>query len=280
MALGHGSVPSNYPVQYSTCVYGDSSFNTYHTAMAARPDVIPPVCTPAAAGNRTWGTAAAMNGSTGAVEMSIQQWLQERSSYSRSAVLDDEGKFVLYWNVSVDANKENGVIRFAAEVETVGWVGLGLSPTGAMVDSDSVIGWVHSVEEGAAATVVDLTDRWNAAYVQPAIDVSQDVYRVRGVQARLMPTPPPINPIYYNVSGGGALPSGDGSPSGASVPLIVAAVAGSLLLLVVVIGVALWWRQRSSAVSTAEAESMEDDGVTGSSRRRVTRNGLQERLLV
>ena len=59
-------------------------------------------------------------------------------SYSFSAVLDDEGKYILYWNF--DLEQEN--ITFAVRVQTTGWIGFGLSPKGQMPQSDVVIGWV------------------------------------------------------------------------------------------------------------------------------------------
>ncbi len=43
---------------------------------------------------------------------------------------------------------EEQSIRFAVNVSTTGWVGLGLSPTGGMPSSDIVIGWVN--DEGQA----------------------------------------------------------------------------------------------------------------------------------
>ena len=68
------------------------------------------------------------------------------SSYPLSAVLrDSEGEvYTLYWGFDVKAE----TIRFAVNVRTSGWVGLGLSPTGGMPNSDVVIGWVNN--EGQA----------------------------------------------------------------------------------------------------------------------------------
>ncbi len=47
------------------------------------------------------------------------------------------GSYRLHWSV------EGQSIRFAVNVSTTGWVGLGLSPTGGMRNSDIVIGWVN-----------------------------------------------------------------------------------------------------------------------------------------
>ncbi|XP_048452822.1 DBH-like monooxygenase protein 1 homolog isoform X2 [Rhincodon typus] len=59
-----------------------------------------------------------------------------RLTFSHHAVLDENGKYHLRWK------HENMVITFEVEVETRGYVGLGLSPTGSMAQSDMVIGGV------------------------------------------------------------------------------------------------------------------------------------------
>ena len=63
------------------------------------------------------------------------------SSYPLSAVLRDRDSevYTLHWGFDVEAQ----TIRFAVNVSTTGWVGLGLSPTGGMPNSDVVIGWVN-----------------------------------------------------------------------------------------------------------------------------------------
>ena len=64
------------------------------------------------------------------------------SKYSFSAIVSNEigrgDDYQLYWSV----DKEKETISFAVRVRTTGWVGLGISPTGDMVNSDVVIGWV------------------------------------------------------------------------------------------------------------------------------------------
>ena len=74
------------------------------------------------------------------------------SSYPLSAVLRDrDGEvYTLHWGFDVGAK----TIRFAVNVSTTGWVGLGLSPTGGMPNSDVVIGWVN--DGGQAFLQVDL----------------------------------------------------------------------------------------------------------------------------
>ena len=63
------------------------------------------------------------------------------SKYSYSAIVSNEigrgDDYQLYWSV----DKEKETISFAVRVRTTGWVGLGISPTGDMVNSDVVIGW-------------------------------------------------------------------------------------------------------------------------------------------
>ncbi|XP_043539204.1 DBH-like monooxygenase protein 1 homolog isoform X2 [Chiloscyllium plagiosum] len=61
---------------------------------------------------------------------------RRRETFSHHAVLDENGKYHLRWKL------ENTVITFEVEVETRGYVGLGLSPTGSMAQSDMVIGGV------------------------------------------------------------------------------------------------------------------------------------------
>ena len=63
------------------------------------------------------------------------------SSYPFKATLntaENGGLYELYWNFDNDAE----TISFAVRVQTTGWVGFGLSPSGQMPDSDVVIGWV------------------------------------------------------------------------------------------------------------------------------------------
>ncbi|XP_048387110.2 DBH-like monooxygenase protein 1 homolog isoform X2 [Stegostoma tigrinum] len=59
-----------------------------------------------------------------------------RLTFSHHAVLDENGKYHLRWK------HEDMVITFEVEVESRGYIGLGLSPTGSMAQSDMVIGGV------------------------------------------------------------------------------------------------------------------------------------------
>jgi len=62
--------------------------------------------------------------------------------YPFSARLYDRNgdTYVLHWNFST----ADRTIAFAVNVSTTGWVGLGISPNGGMVNSDVVIGWVSN----------------------------------------------------------------------------------------------------------------------------------------
>jgi len=90
--------------------------------------------------------------------------------YERSQYLDDEKKYRLYWTV----NKTGLILNAAVEVETTGWVGLGVSAFG-MEGADVFIGWV---KDG----IVYFADRFATAKAQPPIDAKQDFYDVSGAE--------------------------------------------------------------------------------------------------
>ena len=69
-----------------------------------------------------------------------QQSLEEK--YPHSTYIEDNYK--IHWNF--DLNKQK--IDFAVNVTTNGWIGFGISPTGKMLHSDIVIGWVN--KDGSA----------------------------------------------------------------------------------------------------------------------------------
>lgn len=58
-------------------------------------------------------------------------------THSHSAVLDAQGKYKISWT------HKDGIITFLLQVETLGYVGFGFSPNGAMASSDIVIGGVY-----------------------------------------------------------------------------------------------------------------------------------------
>ena len=68
---------------------------------------------------------------------SFAQDLGFLAKFANFSQLNPSPLYELYWNVT--GNR----ITFAVRVQTTGWVGLGISPTGLMLDSDVVMGFVH-----------------------------------------------------------------------------------------------------------------------------------------
>ena len=66
--------------------------------------------------------------------------ITETNDFTHSAVLDEYGRFTLFWKFDA----EN--ITFEVRANTSGWVGLGFSPNGGMPGSDIVTGWVRDGE--------------------------------------------------------------------------------------------------------------------------------------
>ena len=63
----------------------------------------------------------------------------------------------------------------AVEVEALGWVGLGFSPNGNMVDSDIMMAWVIDGE-------VSISDRFAMSTSLPLVDSQQDFELVDGYE--------------------------------------------------------------------------------------------------
>lgn len=61
--------------------------------------------------------------------------LQDRYPFSTYI----EAGYRVHWNFDL----KQQTIDIAVNVSTNGWIGFGISPTGKMVDSDIVIGWVN-----------------------------------------------------------------------------------------------------------------------------------------
>ncbi|XP_077992069.1 DBH-like monooxygenase protein 1 homolog [Glandiceps talaboti] len=91
------------------------------------------------------------------------------NDYTHNAILDEFGKFHLYWKLSDTA------ITFEIHVETLGYVGFGISPNGGMANADIVIGWVKDGE-------VFFTDRFATSNSEPSIDNSQDYELIGGME--------------------------------------------------------------------------------------------------
>ncbi|GBM58841.1 DBH-like monooxygenase protein 1 [Araneus ventricosus] len=86
-------------------------------------------------------------------------------------VLDHKNRFHLFWKVD---NKHEKVI-FRIEVETKGYVALGLSPNGGMPGSDIAIGWVKNGK-------VYLQDRHAYKNAMPVLDDQQDWQLLHGYE--------------------------------------------------------------------------------------------------
>jgi len=91
----------------------------------------------------------------------------DASKYDRSAFLDSEQKYKLYWKI----DRTNLIIHGAVEVETTGWIGFGISKFG-MEGADVFIGWIG--EDG----VPHLLDRFAEMKALPSVDQLQDYYDV------------------------------------------------------------------------------------------------------
>ncbi|XP_076060837.1 MOXD1 homolog 1-like [Oratosquilla oratoria] len=85
--------------------------------------------------------------------------------------LDRENMFLMKWT----PEKERIIIEI--QVATLGWVGLGFSPTGSMEESDMIIAWVDD-----ATGEVTLHDRYAETESTPTIDPSQDYELLEGRQ--------------------------------------------------------------------------------------------------
>ncbi|CAH1248491.1 MOXD1 [Branchiostoma lanceolatum] len=104
-----------------------------------------------------------------AAAFALSGQLVDADDFTHHEALDEEGKFRLFWKF------DDEKIEFEAQVQTTGWVGLGLSPNGGMPGSDIAIGWV---KDGTA----HLTDRYAEAKALPPVDESQDWELVSGYE--------------------------------------------------------------------------------------------------
>jgi len=62
--------------------------------------------------------------------------------FTHDTFLDPRDKYFLQWKFDEDRKE----ITFQVQVETLGWVGFGLSPSGGMEGSDIVIAWVDDAD--------------------------------------------------------------------------------------------------------------------------------------
>ena len=67
--------------------------------------------------------------------------------FRRFILINESPRYELYWNIT------EGRIACAVRVQTNGWVGFGISPTGLMLDSDVVMGFVDDATGAVTFTV-------------------------------------------------------------------------------------------------------------------------------
>lgn len=90
--------------------------------------------------------------------------------FHHRAVMDHRGAYVMLWTPFQDK------IIIEVQVATLGYVGLGFSPTGGMKGADVVIGWVDAQGQ------LHFQDRYAFALLTPSIDESQDYNLLGGYQ--------------------------------------------------------------------------------------------------
>lgn len=96
------------------------------------------------------------------------------SKYNRSTETEVDGRSIkLYWNI----NEKKGEVTFAADVDTDGWFGIGLSRNGGMVGSDIMT--AHVYKNATGHWVPSVVDRMASAYAKPQADHYQDFYDIR-----------------------------------------------------------------------------------------------------
>lgn len=112
------------------------------------------------------------------------------SCYAHSAVLDSASNYTLYWDISADSSLINMAVTVNnAALENTGWTGLGISPTGGMLNSDVVTFWLQPCINNPTGDCVNnnvfnssfvpqVRDRFATSYSLPAADSSQDVFNV------------------------------------------------------------------------------------------------------
>ncbi|KAM8945538.1 DBH-like monooxygenase protein 1 [Pelodytes ibericus] len=71
------------------------------------------------------------------LSLAAEAWSVDLQSFTHNAVLDGQSKYKVHWSHQGDT------ITFVLQVETLGYVGFGFSPNGAMASSDIVIGGVE-----------------------------------------------------------------------------------------------------------------------------------------
>ncbi|XP_064648503.1 DBH-like monooxygenase protein 1 [Lineus longissimus] len=84
--------------------------------------------------------------------------------YSHSVFLDEDEKYQLNWEVFDER------VTFEVIVETTGYVGLGWSAKGGMMDADIITAWVDSQGQGY------IQDRFGVGFMKPDEDTVSDIF--------------------------------------------------------------------------------------------------------
>lgn len=66
----------------------------------------------------------------------LAQMPNDTTQWTHQAILDNEGKVQLFWTPGVED------IIFEVHAETKGYIAIGFSPNGGMINADIVVGWV------------------------------------------------------------------------------------------------------------------------------------------
>ena len=74
--------------------------------------------------------------------------------------ITNDDTFLFTWSI----NSEEQLIKFELDVKTTGWVGLGISPTGTMINSDMFIGYIQ--KDGKTI----MNDRFSTSHLVPSLD--------------------------------------------------------------------------------------------------------------
>lgn len=78
-----------------------------------------------------------------------EDFVGEHSIGKRQEYLDSNGRYLVEWEAYTDTQ----TIVFELTVQTVGYVGFGISPTGGMAGADIIIGGVHNTNDTAYFSV-------------------------------------------------------------------------------------------------------------------------------
>ena len=87
-------------------------------------------------------------------------FLPSVSGWEREAILDPAGKVHLAWTPHLDTK----VIEFEYTVQTLGWVGLGFSPNGGMLNSDAITAWIKDGKVYFTVSSLEFQDECKSAF--------------------------------------------------------------------------------------------------------------------